>query len=146
LLDIAQVGLSGCDPVVHVVFPRAMRVRLGAPFVLTLPFSQAVGSPCSATVLKYLDCMFGLTGWQTLIGQGVPAMQMGLSSLVRALESAFMALARAPASRRSKLATENIARRYGRGAEAFRYEFRLSTLAKTRRSDNQYSGHFDFPS
>ena len=62
-------------------FPRAMRVRLTALFMLALPISQAIGNPLSAAVLQYLDGIFGLAGWQALfIVQGVPTIVMGVAA------------------------------------------------------------------
>jgi MFS transporter, ACS family, tartrate transporter len=82
LLGIAEAGFfPGVILFLTWWFPRAMRVRLTALFMLALPISQAIGNPLSAAVLQYLDGIFGLTGWQALfIVQGVPTVAMGVAA------------------------------------------------------------------
>jgi MFS transporter, ACS family, tartrate transporter len=64
-------------------FPSAQRGRAMSFFMLGIPVSSVVGGPLSGWLLG-LDGLWGLHGWQWLfLLEGLPAVLLGLASLVR---------------------------------------------------------------
>lgn len=64
-------------------FPRADRARMFALFNMAVPLSSVVGSPLSVLILRYLDRVGGLAGWQWLfVIEALPAIIMGIVVLI----------------------------------------------------------------
>lgn len=81
LLGIAE---SGFYPGVIYYFtfwmPRALRTRVLALFLLSLPLCNALGSPISAHLLL-MDRVLGLSGWQWIfLIEGAPAVLLGVAT------------------------------------------------------------------
>lgn len=79
LLGIAE---SGFYPGVIYYFtfwlPRALRARVLALFLLSLPLCNSIGSPISAHILT-MDRALGLSGWQWIfLMEGAPAVVLGV--------------------------------------------------------------------
>jgi ACS family tartrate transporter-like MFS transporter len=79
LLGIAE---SGFYPGVIFYFtfwlPRALRTRVLALFLLSLPLCNSIGSPISAHIL-IMDRALGLNGWQWIfLMEGAPAVLLGI--------------------------------------------------------------------
>jgi len=81
LLGIAE---SGFYPGVIYYFtfwlPRAMRTRILALFLLSVPLCNSIGSPISAHILL-LNNVSGMRGWQWLfLLEGMPAVMLGIAA------------------------------------------------------------------
>ena len=95
LLGAAEAGFfPGVILYLTYWFPKAYRARIVAMFMVAIPLSSFFGSPLSAALLT-LDGMAGLRGWQwLLILEAVPAILLGLATLVvlpsRPAEATFL--------------------------------------------------------
>ncbi len=80
LLGIAEAGFfPGMVVYLTLWFPRAERARMFALFNMAVPLSSVVGSPLSVLILRYLDRVDGLAGWQWLfLVEALPAIAMGV--------------------------------------------------------------------
>ena len=59
-------------------YPKARRGRMIAKFMVALPVSAIIAGPLSGAVLKYMDGIAGLHGWQWLmLVEGLPATALG---------------------------------------------------------------------
>ena len=83
LLGIAEAGFfPGMILYLTYWIPASDRARTGALFMMAAPVAVIVGAPVSEALLK-LDGALGLHGWQWLfLVEGVPAVVMGVLSLV----------------------------------------------------------------
>jgi ACS family tartrate transporter-like MFS transporter len=82
----AALGLAECGFYPGVIYyftfwmPRALRTRVLALFLLSLPLCNIIGSPVSAHILL-MDHAMGLTGWQwVFLLEGVPAVVLGATA------------------------------------------------------------------
>jgi len=84
LLGIAEAGFfPGMVVYLTLWFPRADRARMFALFNMAVPLSSVVGSPLSVLILRYLDRVGGLAGWQWLfVIEALPAIIMGVVVLI----------------------------------------------------------------
>ena len=84
LLGMAEAGFfPGIILYLTYWFPRRMRARCIALFMLGVPISSLVGSPISGALLQ-LDGLLGLKGWQWLyVIEALPAVLFGLVVLFR---------------------------------------------------------------
>ncbi|MFL4987948.1 MAG: MFS transporter [Microvirga sp.] len=95
LLGAAEAGFfPGVILYLTYWFPKAYRARIVAMFMVAIPLSSFFGSPLSAALLT-LDGTAGLRGWQwLLILEAVPAILLGLATLVvlpsRPAEATFL--------------------------------------------------------
>jgi ACS family tartrate transporter-like MFS transporter len=82
LLGIAEAGFfPGMVLYLTYWIPEADRARTGALFMMAAPVAVIVGAPVSAALLK-LHGLWGLAGWQWLfVGEGLPAVVLGLLAL-----------------------------------------------------------------
>jgi ACS family tartrate transporter-like MFS transporter len=80
LLGIAEAGFfPGVMLYLTFWFPRTVRVRLTAVFMVALPVSSALGSVVSSAIVQYLDGLFGLAGWRLLfLLEGIPTIVLGV--------------------------------------------------------------------
>jgi MFS transporter, ACS family, tartrate transporter len=63
--------------------PAAHRARIGAYFMLAIPLSSVIGGPISVLILRHMQHIAGLEGWQWLfIVEGLPAILLGAAVLV----------------------------------------------------------------
>ena len=96
LLGAAEAGFfPGVILYLTYWFPKAYRARIVAMFMVAIPLSSFFGSPLSAGLLM-LDGKGGFAGWQwLLILEAVPAVLLGLATLVvlpsRPQEASFLA-------------------------------------------------------
>jgi MFS transporter, ACS family, tartrate transporter len=83
LLGIAEAGFfPGIVLYLTYWIPASDRARVGALFMMAAPVAVIVGAPVSEAFLK-LHGAWGLTGWQWLfIGEGIPALVLGVFALV----------------------------------------------------------------
>ena len=83
LLGIAEAGFfPGMILYLTYWIPASDRARTGALFMMAAPVAVIVGAPVSEALLK-LDGALGLHGWQWLfLVEGLPAVAMGVLSLV----------------------------------------------------------------
>ena len=83
LLGAAEAGLlPGLLLYLTYWFPPHQRARMGAMFLIAIPFSNAVGAPLSGFILDIpgLDGALGLRAWQWLfVIEGFPALIAGLA-------------------------------------------------------------------
>ncbi len=82
LLGVAEAGFfPGMILFFTYWFPARYRGRVVAGFMTALPVSIALGAPISTSLLE-LDGIWGLAGWKwVFIGEGVPAVLLGISVL-----------------------------------------------------------------
>jgi len=82
LLGLAEAGFfPGVILYLTYWIPATYRARAGALFMMAIPISVLIGSPISESLLK-LDGTLGLRGWQWLfLGEGLPAVILGVATL-----------------------------------------------------------------
>ncbi len=82
LLGIAEAGFfPGIVLYLTYWIPESDRARVGALFMTAAPVSFIIGAPVSDVLLR-LDGRAGLHGWQWLfLGEGLPAILLGIASL-----------------------------------------------------------------
>ena len=82
LLGLAEAGFfPGMVLYLTYWIPQRQRARAGALFMIAAPVSMMIGAPVSEALLK-LDGRLGLHGWQWLfLGEGLPAVLLGLVAL-----------------------------------------------------------------
>jgi sugar phosphate permease len=80
LLGVAEAGLfPGVIFYLSRWFPREVRARVVALFMMASPVAAAIGTPVSAWLIHVGDGLFGLAGWQfMMIGVGAPAVLLGV--------------------------------------------------------------------
>jgi MFS transporter, ACS family, tartrate transporter len=62
-------------------FPKAVRIRVLAWFLVAIPLSSVIGGPLSVSIMQ-MDGLLGLRGWQWLfVLEGLPACLTGLATL-----------------------------------------------------------------
>jgi len=100
LLGIAEAGFfPGIVLYLTYWIPASDRARVGALFMMAAPVSVIVGAPISAAFLA-MHGAWGLKGWQWLfIGEGVPAIVLGILALVILTDKPEQASWLAPADR-----------------------------------------------
>lgn len=81
LLGIAEAGFfPGMILYLTFWFPRAVRGRVMAGFLIALPLSSAIGAPLSTALLSLH--IFGLKGWQTMfLIEAIPAILLSVAVL-----------------------------------------------------------------
>jgi ACS family tartrate transporter-like MFS transporter len=63
--------------------PAAHRARIGGYFMLAIPLSSVIGGPISALILRHMQHIAGLQGWQWLfIVEGLPAVLLSAAVLL----------------------------------------------------------------
>ncbi|MEH3033523.1 MAG: MFS transporter [Aeromicrobium erythreum] len=82
LLGIAEAGFfPGIMLYLTFWFPRAVRVRLVAVFMVALPLSSALGAPVSAAIIEHWHGLFGLEGWRVMfLVEGIPTVLLGIAA------------------------------------------------------------------
>jgi ACS family tartrate transporter-like MFS transporter len=80
LLGISEAGFfPGVLFYLTFWFPREIRTRIVANFMISLPLAAAVGAPISTFVLEIFNGVLGLPGWRWLfIVEGLPAVVLAL--------------------------------------------------------------------
>ncbi|MBB3607089.1 MFS family permease [Mycolicibacterium sp. BK556] len=80
LLGIAEAGFfPGIILYLTFWFPRAVRARLVALFMVAIPVSSTLGAPLSTAIMQYADGLFGLAGWRLMfLAEAVPAIGLGV--------------------------------------------------------------------
>ncbi len=75
LLGVAEAGFfPGVILYLTFWFPKEYRARFTATFMMAIPFSSVFGSPLSGLILRNMDNVAGLHGWQWLfLIEGLPA-------------------------------------------------------------------------
>lgn len=75
LLGVAEAGFfPGVILYLTFWFPKEYRARFTATFMMAIPFSSVFGSPLSGLILKNMEAVAGLHGWQWLfLIEGLPA-------------------------------------------------------------------------
>ncbi len=81
LLGIAEAGFfPGMILYLTFWFPRAVRGRVMAGFLIAIPLSSAIGAPLSTWLLG--QSLFGLAGWQTMfLVEAAPAILLSVAVL-----------------------------------------------------------------
>ena len=79
LLGMAEAGfLPGIVYYLSQWFPREHRARAVSWFMIGIPLSLIFGGPMSGWIMKYLDEVQGLHGWQWMfLIEGIPAVALG---------------------------------------------------------------------
>ena len=117
LLGIAEAGFfPGMVLFFTYWIPASERARTGALFMMAAPIAIIVGAPLSELLLS-LDGRGGLAGWQWLfVGEGVPAVVLGLFALRVLTDRPEQALW-LPAREREWLSRTMAAERAGRASQ-----------------------------
>jgi ACS family tartrate transporter-like MFS transporter len=100
LLGLAEAGFfPGVILYLTYWIPTAYRARAGALFMMAIPISVVIGSPISESLLT-LNGTLGLKGWQWLfLGEGLPAVLLGIATLWFLTDKPEQATWLAPADR-----------------------------------------------
>jgi MFS transporter, ACS family, tartrate transporter len=106
LLGLAEAGFfPGVILYLTWWVPAAYRARAGALFMMAIPISVLIGSPISEALLQ-LHHVWGLKGWQWLfIGEGLPAVLLGVATLFYLTDKPEQASWLPPAERRWLVST-----------------------------------------
>ncbi len=83
LLGVAEAGfLPGIIYYLSQWFPRAHRAKAVSWFMIGIPLSLVFGAPLSGWLMRDLDEVMGLHGWQWMfLVEGVPAVLLGVAVL-----------------------------------------------------------------
>jgi ACS family tartrate transporter-like MFS transporter len=84
LLGLAEAGFfPGIILYLTYWFPTRQRARVVAFFMAASPITGVLGNPLSGAIMKWLDQVGGLSGWQwVFLMEGLPAMLLGFIVLV----------------------------------------------------------------
>jgi ACS family tartrate transporter-like MFS transporter len=80
LLGIAEAGfVPGIVFYTTLWFPKKIRGRVVALFLMSIPFAVVLGAPVSSLLIEHGDGVFGLAGWQFMfLVEGIPTVILGL--------------------------------------------------------------------
>jgi len=80
LLGISEAGfVPGVILYITLWFPKEIRGRVVALFLIGIPFAVVVGAPLSAALIELGHGFAGLEGWRFMfIAQGIPAVLLGI--------------------------------------------------------------------
>lgn len=81
---IAEAGFfPGTILYMSLWIPAKHRARIGSYFMLAIPLASVIGGPVSVLVLRHLQGVAGLAGWQWLfILEGLPALVLGAATFL----------------------------------------------------------------